>query len=65
MAIAHLAADANKINKTGRILRTSDLAREYGFVDLVSILFHVNYYLPDELEVIKCELLGILHYLHG
>ena len=34
MATAHLAADANHMRKTGRILLTADLAREYGFVDL-------------------------------
>ena len=34
MAIAHLAADPNYISKTGRILHVSDLAKDYGFVDL-------------------------------
>ena len=34
MAIAHLAADPNYIAKTGKILLTSDLAKEYGFKDL-------------------------------
>jgi len=34
MAVAHLAADSNKIAKSGRILLTSDLAKEYGFKDL-------------------------------
>ena len=38
LAIAHLAADANKLNKTGRILRTNQLAKEYGFVDVVRII---------------------------
>ena len=33
MAAAHLAADPNVLAKTGRILLTADLAREYGFVD--------------------------------
>ncbi len=32
-AVKHLAADSEKIKKTGRILLTADLAREYGFVD--------------------------------
>jgi dehydrogenase/reductase SDR family protein 1 len=32
-AVAHLAADPNYMSKTGRILLTGDLAREYGFVD--------------------------------
>jgi dehydrogenase/reductase SDR family protein 1 len=32
-AIANLAADANVIKKTGRILQTVDLASEYGFTD--------------------------------
>ncbi len=32
-AIAHLAADPNRIQKTGRILLTCDLAMEYGFKD--------------------------------
>ena len=34
MAIAHLAADPNYIAKTGKILLTRDLAKEYGFKDL-------------------------------
>ena len=38
MAIAHWAADAKKLDKTGKILKTSNLAREYGFTDLVSPL---------------------------
>jgi len=33
-AIAHLAADKNQLQKTGRILITSDLADEYGFSDV-------------------------------
>ena len=33
MAAANLAADKNHFSKTGRILLTADLAREYGFVD--------------------------------
>ncbi len=32
-AVKHLAADPENIKKTGRILLTADLAREYGFVD--------------------------------
>ena len=32
-AIANLAADANYLDKSGRVLFTCDLAREYGFVD--------------------------------
>ena len=32
--IAHLAADQNIMSKSGRILMTGDLAREYGFVDV-------------------------------
>jgi dehydrogenase/reductase SDR family protein 1 len=34
MAIAHLAADPNYIAKTGKILQTCDLAKEYRFKDL-------------------------------
>lgn len=34
MAVANLAKDAKKMNKTGKILLTGDLAREYGFQDL-------------------------------
>ena len=34
MAVAHLAADPNYMAKTGRILHVSDLAKDYGFVDL-------------------------------
>jgi dehydrogenase/reductase SDR family protein 1 len=34
LAIAHLAADPNYINKTGKILLTADLAKEYKFKDL-------------------------------
>ncbi len=30
-AIAHLAADPSRMAKTGKILQTVDLAREYGF----------------------------------
>ena len=33
MAVAHLAKDAKKLDKTGRIVMTADLAREYGFHD--------------------------------
>jgi len=33
-AIVHLAADKNQLQKTGRILVTSDLADEYGFTDI-------------------------------
>ncbi len=32
-AVKHLAADTEKIKKTGRILLTADMAHEYGFVD--------------------------------
>jgi len=32
-AVAHLAADAAIMDKTGRAFRTGDLAREYGFLD--------------------------------
>ncbi len=32
-AVVHLAADRNRIRKTGRILLTCDLAMEYGFKD--------------------------------
>jgi len=32
-AIAHLASDPNYMSKTGRILLTGDLSREYGFMD--------------------------------
>ncbi len=34
MAVAHLAADPDIMTKTGKILNPSDLAKEYGFVDL-------------------------------
>jgi dehydrogenase/reductase SDR family protein 1 len=34
MAVAHLAQDSNMLEKTGRILMTCDLAREYGFEDV-------------------------------
>ena len=34
MAVSHLAKDPKKMDKTGRILMTCDLAREYGFKDL-------------------------------
>ena len=34
MAVSHLAMDPRKMDKTGRVLMTSDLAREYGFKDL-------------------------------
>ena len=33
-AIAHLAADSDHINKTGKIVFVGDLAHEYGFTDL-------------------------------
>ena len=33
MAVAHLAMDPKKLLKSGRILLTSDLAREYGYQD--------------------------------
>ena len=34
MAVSHLAMDPNRMLKSGKILMTSDLAREYGFKDL-------------------------------
>ena len=34
MAVAHLAQDPKKLDKTGRVLLTCNLAREYGFQDL-------------------------------
>ena len=34
IAIAHLACDKNIMKKSGRIIWSSDLAREYGFVDI-------------------------------
>ena len=34
LAVAHLAADSNKMNFTGRIVSTADLARHYGFTDI-------------------------------
>ena len=34
MAIAHLACDKDIMQKSGRIIWTSNLAREYGFVDI-------------------------------
>jgi hypothetical protein len=33
-AVAALAADANVLEKSGRILTVGDLAREYGFTDV-------------------------------
>jgi NAD(P)-dependent dehydrogenase (short-subunit alcohol dehydrogenase family) len=33
-AVAHLAADAKRLDKTGTVFRTGDLAREYGFTDI-------------------------------
>jgi dehydrogenase/reductase SDR family protein 1 len=33
-AIANLAADANKMGKTGKIVLVCDLAKEYGFTDV-------------------------------
>lgn len=33
-AVSYLASDPNIIQKTGRILLTVDLAREYGFTDV-------------------------------
>ena len=32
-AVAHLAADPKIMNKSGKILMSGDLAREFGFVD--------------------------------
>lgn len=34
LAVAHLAADPNYMAKTGKILMTSELGQEYGFVDI-------------------------------
>ena len=34
MAVSHLAMDPNRMSKSGKILMTADLAREYGFQDL-------------------------------
>ena len=34
MAVSHLAMDPKKMDKSGRILMTCDLAREYGYKDL-------------------------------
>lgn len=34
MAVSHLAKDPKKMDKSGKILLTCDLAREYGFTDL-------------------------------
>ena len=36
MCIAHLAKDPNVLDKSGKILYTSDLAREYGFIDPIT-----------------------------
>ena len=36
-AIVALAKDPHRLNKTGRILITSDLGAEYGFVDIDGI----------------------------
>jgi len=33
-AIVHLAADKNRLNKTGKVVVTSDLGDEYGFMDI-------------------------------
>ncbi len=33
-AVAHLAADAGIMQKTGKVLAVGDLAREYGFTDI-------------------------------
>ena len=33
MAVAHLVKDPKKLEKSGRILLTCDLAREYGYQD--------------------------------
>jgi len=33
-AVAHLAADENKLQKTGKVLIAADLAQEYGFNDI-------------------------------
>lgn len=32
-AVAHLVADSNIMGKSGRVLLSADLAREYGFTD--------------------------------
>ena len=34
MAVSHLAMDPERISKSGKIMMTADLAREYGFQDL-------------------------------
>ena len=34
MSIAHLACDKNIMSKTGKVLWTSNLSREYNFVDI-------------------------------
>ena len=34
MAVSHLAMDPKRMSKSGKILMTADLAREYGFQDL-------------------------------
>ena len=36
MCVAHLAKDPKVLAKTGKTLYTSDLAREYGFIDPVT-----------------------------
>lgn len=41
IAIAHLACDKNIMKKSGKIIWTSNLAREYGFVD-------INGSMPDD-----------------
>ena len=38
-AVVALAKDPNKIKKTGRILITSDLGSEYGFLDIDGFFF--------------------------
>ena len=32
--MAHLAAEANIMERTGKIINTSDVARQYGFADI-------------------------------
>ena len=44
-AIANLAADPNYFSKTGRILFTCDLAKEYGFVDDDGDIHDIRYFI--------------------
>ncbi|ESO00622.1 hypothetical protein HELRODRAFT_83027 [Helobdella robusta] len=58
LAISHLAADKNMMNKTAKVLITTDLANEYGFTDidggmpanfrsLSYLLSHQGYWIAD------------------